>query len=148
MDIRLVPKETVWQLRQEVMWPDRELDYVKLEDDDTAAHYGLYEGERLLSVVSLFVKGQEAQFRKFATAASEQGKGYGSYLLNYMLGEAERAGVHRIFCNARSHKAAFYQKFGLTVTDMTFTKGGKEYIIMERFFGSKDEGIGEDNNHD
>lgn len=144
----MAPKEEVWQLRQEVMWPDRELDYVKLEDDDTAAHYGLYEGGRLLSVVSLFIEsdGQEAQFRKFATASSEQGKGYGTYLLNFMLNEVERAGVHRIFCNARSHKAAFYQKFGLIVTDKTFTKGGKEYIIMERFFGSRGKGNGENIN--
>ncbi|UQZ37702.1 GNAT family N-acetyltransferase [Paenibacillus sp. PK3_47] len=128
------------------MWPDRELDYVKLKDDDKAIHYGLYEEDWLVSVVSLFIDGREAQFRKFATAAAEQGKGYGTLLLNYMLGEAERSGVHRVICNARSHKAAFYQKFGLIVTDRTFTKGGKEYIVMERFFGSRIERAGEERN--
>ncbi|CAH1191557.1 hypothetical protein PAECIP111892_00670 [Paenibacillus auburnensis] len=140
MKITLIHKEAAWQLRHEVMWPERELDYVKLEDDDAGLHYGLFEGEELISVVSLFIGGNEAQFRKFATQESQQGKGYGSRLLQHMLNEAESSGVKRIYCNARSHKAAFYQRFGLAVTDQTFTKGGKDYIIMERFFGASGEG--------
>jgi predicted GNAT family N-acyltransferase len=133
VDIRTINKEQTWQLRHEVMWPERDLDYVKLKDDDAGAHYGLFEGEQLISVVSLFIGGEEAQFRKFATLESQQGKGYGSRLLFHMLGEAAQAGVKRIFCNARSHKVSFYHKFGLTETETAFTKDGKEYIVMERF---------------
>ncbi|SDL54961.1 GNAT family N-acetyltransferase [Paenibacillus jilunlii] len=137
MEIRKVHKEAVWQLRHEVMWPDRGLDYVKLDDDDDGVHYGLFEGEQLVSAVSLFIDGSEAQFRKFATRTEQQGQGYGSRLLQHVLNEAERSGVNRIYCNARSHKAAFYKKFGLSeVSGTAFTKGGKEYIIMEKLFGS------------
>ncbi|AIQ14595.1 GNAT family acetyltransferase [Paenibacillus durus] len=118
------------------MWPEKDLDYVKLKDDDEGTHFGLFEGEQLIAVVSLFVNGEEAQFRKFATLISHQNRGYGSRLLSYMLGEAERAGVKRIYCNARSGKVSFYEKFGFTVTEHTFTKGGKDYIVMERFFGA------------
>ncbi|AKG37859.1 GNAT family N-acetyltransferase [Paenibacillus durus] len=116
------------------MWPEMDLDYVKLKDDDEGTHFGLFEGEQLIAVVSLFVNGEEAQFRKFATLTSHQNRGYGSRLLTYMLGEAERSGVKRIYCNARSGKASFYEKFGFTVTEQTFAKGGKDYIVMERFF--------------
>ncbi|MDD9268101.1 GNAT family N-acetyltransferase [Paenibacillus sp. MAHUQ-63] len=133
MEIRTVSQELAWQLRHEVMWPDRELDYVKLADDDKGMHYGLYDGEELQSVVSLFIEGGEAQFRKFATKNASQGRGYGSRLLSYVLEEAAKAGVTRIFCNARSHKAAFYEKFGLKATDQQFTKGGKDYVVMERW---------------
>ncbi|MDT3427665.1 GNAT superfamily N-acetyltransferase [Paenibacillus forsythiae] len=136
MDIRIIHTEQAWKLRHEVMWPEKELDYVKLQDDEEGTHYGLFEGEVLIAVVSLFIHGAEAQFRKFATLASHQNKGYGSRLLLHMLGEAERAGVNRIYCNARIGKASFYQKFGFTVTEHTFTKGGKDYIVMERFFGT------------
>ncbi|WP_207952169.1 GNAT family N-acetyltransferase [Paenibacillus turpanensis] len=131
MDIRIVPKKQAWQLRHKVMWPDRELDYVKLADDDQGTHFGLFENELLVSVVSLFIQGEEAQFRKFATLTSQQGKGYGSKLLKHVLDEAMHSGVKRIFCNARIEKASFYEKFGLRKTDHTFTKGGKDYVVME-----------------
>ncbi|WP_025690847.1 GNAT family N-acetyltransferase [Paenibacillus zanthoxyli] len=145
MEIQKVHKEAVWQLRHEVMWPERELDYVKLDDDDHGVHYGLFEGEQLVSVVSLFIDGNEAQFRKFATRTEQQGRGYGSRLLQHVLYEAERAGVNRIFCNARSQKAAFYKKFGLVeMAGTLFTKGGKEYIIMEKLFSPAGEGSGKE----
>lgn len=65
-------------LRHEVMWPDEDFDYIKLKDDDAGIHFGLFKENMLISVVSLFVDKDEAQFRKFATLKSEQGKGYGS----------------------------------------------------------------------
>jgi len=135
VEIRYIQKELAWQLRHEVMWPEKDPEYVKLQDDHLGRHYGLFVENELLSVVSLFVEGAEGQFRKFATRASEQNKGYGSTLLNYMLEEAKQAGIKRIFCNARREKAGFYEKFGLAATEEVFTKGGKQYIIMERVFG-------------
>lgn len=130
-----IEKELAWQLRHEVMWPDRPLDYIKLEDDDRGMHFGLYKGEDVLtSVISLFVHGEEAQFRKFATLQQEQGKGYGSALLNYVMNEAKTKGVKRIWCNARINKISFYKKFGLQETMNHFTKGGKSYVIMDKYF--------------
>lgn len=134
MEIKHIKKEQAWQLRHEVMWPERDLSYVQLSDDEKGVHYGLVEEEALISVVSLFIDGEEAQFRKFATRLSDQGKGYGSRLLTHMLKEAYQAGVKRIYCNARSNKVSFYEKFGLGCTDLQFTKGGKDYVVMERFF--------------
>lgn len=133
--IQVVPVELVWQLRHEVMWPDRELDYVKLADDADGTHYGLFTEEsddHPVSVISLFVNGNEAQFRKFATRTECQGRGYGSQLLAFIVQESERLGVSRLYCNARTEKAAFYETFGLRTTAETFQKGGKAYVIMER----------------
>lgn len=135
MDIRKINKEEVWKLRHEVMWPEREPDYIKLADDDQGVHYGLYQGEQLVSVLSLFINGTEAQFRKFATLELEQGQGYGTRLLKTVLEEAEQAGVRRIFCNARTYKAGFYKKFGMQATNQVFSKGGKDYVVMEKFLG-------------
>ncbi|WP_340023413.1 GNAT family N-acetyltransferase [Paenibacillus sp. FSL K6-1096] len=135
MDIRKIDKEEAWKLRHEVMWPEREPDYIKLDDDDKGVHYGLYQGERLVSVLSLFINGTEAQLRKFATLELEQGLGYGTRLLKAVLEEAEQAGVRRIFCNARTYKAGFYKKFGMQTTNQVFSKGGKDYVVMEKFLG-------------
>lgn len=136
MEIRTIPKEQAWQMRHEVMWPEKDLEYVKLADDDEGTHYGLFEGEELVSVVSLFIRGAEAQFRKFATLIAKQKKGYGSKLLIHVLAEAERSGVKRIFCNARSDKAPFYEKFGLSRTNNTFRKSAIDYVVMERYYES------------
>lgn len=133
MDIKRISKEDAWQLRHKVMWPEKDIEYVKLDDDDYGVHIGLVEGEQLISVVSLFIKSEEAQFRKFATLETYQNRGYGTRLLNFMLEEAIQAGVKRIYCNARSHKAPFYEKFGFQGTEMTFSKDGKDYIVMERY---------------
>ncbi|WP_028401867.1 GNAT family N-acetyltransferase [Ectobacillus panaciterrae] len=131
--IRMVDKEEVWKLRHKVMWPDKDFDYIKLEDDDSAIHFGLFKEDILISVISLFVNNEEAQFRKFATLQQEQGKGYGSELLKYVLKEAENKSVNRIWCNARTNKVNFYKRFGLKETNFSFIKGGKSYVIMEKY---------------
>ncbi|ANF98683.1 GNAT family acetyltransferase [Paenibacillus bovis] len=118
------------------MWPDRELDYIKLKDDEMGQHYGLFVSDQLVSVISLFIENNEAQFRKFATLAGQQGQGYGSQLLSYTIQQAKQAGVQRIYCNARTEKTGFYSKFGLLPTGDSFVRGGKSYVIMERVYAA------------
>ncbi|MFP3126160.1 GNAT family N-acetyltransferase [Ectobacillus funiculus] len=127
-----VNKEEAWELRHKVMWPDKDLDYIKLEDDDVGIHFGLFKENILISVISLFISNEEGQFRKFATLQQEQGKGYGSMLLDYVIKEARNRGVKRIWCNARENKVNFYKKFGLQESNYGFTKGGRFYVIMEK----------------
>jgi len=131
--IRKVEKEEVWKLRHQIMWPDKEFDYIKLKDDHVGIHYGLFIDQNLTSVISLFISNDEGQFRKFATLQYEQGKGYGSKLLDYVINETKKSGVKKIWCNARENKVNFYKKFGLQATDTKFIKGDKSYIIMEKY---------------
>lgn len=132
--VKVITKEQAWEMRHQVMWPQEEFDYIKLPDDDEGIHYGLFDGKEVISVVSLFVQGQDAQFRKLATLADRQGEGCGSKLLTHVLNEAKRKGVKHICCNARSNKVSFYEKFGLEQTQVVFNKGGQEYVVMERFY--------------
>jgi GNAT superfamily N-acetyltransferase len=131
VDIRIIPVEQAWLIRHQVMWPEKDIEFVKLSDDKRGVHYGLFLHDRLVSVVSLFVDKEEAQFRKFATLQEEQGKGYGSALLHHVFAMARNEGVKRIWCNARAGKAAFYEKFGLCSTGEAFEKAGIPYVIME-----------------
>lgn len=128
-----IQKEQAWMIRHKVMWPEKNLDFIKLNDDDSGIHYGLFLGDTLVSVVSIFITNDECQFRKFATIQQEQGKGYGSKLLNYALKEVESMGVRKIWCNARENKVKFYHKFGLVESVIKFEKAGKSYIIMEKY---------------
>ncbi|MCE7996760.1 MAG: GNAT family N-acetyltransferase [Roseivirga sp.] len=123
-------------LRHAVMWPDKPLDYIKLPNDHQGLHYGLFVKQQLVSVISLFVNGHEAQFRKFATLTAEQGKGYGTQLLSHLFEQVETKGVQRLWCNARIDKAAYYERFAMKKTRQTFIKGGIDYVIMEYVFKS------------
>ncbi|WP_218923552.1 GNAT family N-acetyltransferase [Bacillus sp. AFS002410] len=131
--IKQVDKEEVWEIRHKVMWPDKPFDYIKLNDDDLGMHFGLFKESTLISVISLFISNNECQFRKFATLSQEQGKGYGSTLLDYVLKEVNNNGVKKIWCNARINKANFYKKFALQETNASFIKDGKQYVIMEKY---------------
>lgn len=127
-----IPFNQTWDIRRTVMWPGKSLDYVKLPNDENGNHYGLFAEGKLVSIVSAFIQNNEAQFRKFATLAEEQGKGYGSRLLDHLFKILTEQGVNRIWCNARVNKIHYYQRFGMAETDSHFTKGGISYVIMEK----------------
>ena len=137
MQITLIPYPLTWEIRHKVMWPDRPLNYVKLPNDPEGIHYGLFVEKELISIVSVFINEREAQFRKFATLQKYQGSGYGSKLLSFTLSELQQKHVEKIWCNARVEKSAFYERFGLQLTDSTFTKGGIDYVIMEKIINQK-----------
>jgi GNAT superfamily N-acetyltransferase len=122
-----------WPIRHQVMWPDEALDYVILSEDEKGLHYGLFIDDRLISVVSLFVDHNEAQFRKFATVSEQQGKGIGTALLTHLMKEVQSMGITRLWCNARTEKASFYQKFGFQKTNQEFSKKGQIYVMMEQY---------------
>ncbi|NBI29479.1 GNAT family N-acetyltransferase [Chengkuizengella marina] len=132
MEIRQISKEQTWHLRHIVMWPNKDFDYIKLDKDDLGIHFGLFKKGHLISVVSLFIENNTAQFRKFATLQSEQGKGYGSILLHHVIAQAKKMGITKIWCNARENKTNFYEKFELKNSKQMFQKSGINYIIMER----------------
>ena len=135
MLIKEINAKETYQLRHEVMWPDRDLSYIILDKDEEAKHFGLYIESSLIAVVSIFIDNENAQFRKFAAKKSEQGKGYGSLLLNHLMNfVSKEKHIKKLWCNARIDKTYFYEKFGLEKTKEHFTKGGKEYVIMEKSF--------------
>lgn len=130
--IKSIPAPATWPLRHAVMWPDKPIDYVKLPQDHLGLHFGLFRDEELVTVASLFIIDDKAQFRKLATKTSEQGKGYGSLMLEHLLKVADSKGVEKIWCNARKEKTGFYHKLGLKETTQTFSKGKNNYVIMEK----------------
>lgn len=132
MQIQEIPIQQVLEIRQEVMWPDKDLEFVKLAGDETAMHLGLIDEGQLKSVISLFQENQSLQFRKFATLVSEQAKGYGSLLLKHVFEQFSQADVEQIWCNARVSKVQFYEKFGMKIVGEAFLKNGIEYVKMER----------------
>tara|TARA_B110001452_G_scaffold55994_1_gene43341 strand:- start:6465 stop:6878 length:414 start_codon:yes stop_codon:yes gene_type:complete len=127
-----ITSEDTLKIRHKVMWPSKSIDYVRLSNDNKGRHFGLFINDNMISVISLFVVDKEAQFRKFATLSDYQGKGFGSILLKEIMSIVKQSPINKVWCNARTDKSNYYTKFGMTVTDKSFVKGGIEYVIMEK----------------
>lgn len=138
IEIKQISAEQTWPVRHEVMWPDMPFEYVKVDNDKEGIHFGLFVDQDLVSVVSLFLRDNDLQFRKFATLVSHQGNGYGTQLLTHALNSLSNE-ANRIWCNARVDKQSYYHKFGLKATHHTFTKGGIDYVIMEKLNDSTED---------
>ena len=129
--IEQITQELTWRIRQKELNPELPLSEIKLEEDDSGIHLGLFHDNKLITVVSLFEYGYELQFRKFATDSNYQRMGFGKQMLAYILEYAREKRFKKVWCNARSSASKFYQIFGFKETDKTFSKNGIDYIIME-----------------
>lgn len=134
MEIKEIEASETWPLRHKVMWPNKPFDFVVLPNDKEGLHFGLFEKDILVSVISLFINGKEGQFRKFATDDYFQGRGYGTKLLNHLICEAKKLNIKSLKCNARMTAIEFYQRFGMKVASDIVRKNGKDYVMMELDF--------------
>lgn len=131
MQIEEIEYNKVLQLRQEVMYPQEDINFVKLENDSDGIHVGIYKDEMLASVVSIFLEGRDVQFRKLATLEAYQNKGYASALLKWILAYAKEMKLNRVWANSRVNIYPFYEKLGFKKTGETFSKNGYDYLIIE-----------------
>lgn len=130
--IQEIPIDALLQLRQHVLWPDKDLDFVRTPNDDHGIHFGVCIEGQWVSCISLFIEeNQHAVFRKFATLPDFQNKGYGSQLLHYSFNYLQQLGITDISCSARVQKQGFYQKFGMQPNGYPYLKNGLQYVTME-----------------
>lgn len=126
--------QDVLTIRQQVMYPDKDINFVKLPDDERGLHIGAFENNELVSVMSIFIEGRDVQFRKLATKTGQQGKGYATSLMKWLIDYANDMKLDSLWCNSRVNAVAFYKKFGYKETDKRFTKDGYDFVVMEKRF--------------
>lgn len=132
LQIEQIRPELTWRLRRQVLYPELPMYEMEMEEDNYGYHFGAFQDNDLVGVVSLFQDGTEFQFRKFAVIEKVQGTGVGKALLNYITDFAVSEGAQRIWCNARVSAIGFYLRFGFEQTGKLFSKGGIDYEIMEK----------------
>lgn len=130
--IEQITQELTWKLRQKELYPNLPIEAIKLPEDDLATHLGLFYENRLVTVVSLFEKNNQLQFRKLATDSKYQNKGLGSEIMNYVLAYAKEKNLEKVWCNARITASKFYLKLGFTATEKRFTRDDIDFVIMEK----------------
>lgn len=129
--IQEVSADIVWPIRHIVMYPNMAFGDIKLPEDVTGIHLALYVDDIPVSVLSLFEKDNELQFRKFATLVEYQQKGLGSQLLEYVIEYAKQHSYSKLWCNARQKVNGFYKRFGFVETDRTYVRFGLHFVVME-----------------
>jgi ribosomal protein S18 acetylase RimI-like enzyme len=134
ISIQKIKPEQVWPIRQKAMYPDKALQDMILPEDKDGEHFGIFEEEQLVSIISLFLNGETAQFRKLATIEEKQRLGYGRLLLDHVISHSMASGAENIWCNARKNKVSFYLKAGFHETDQTFFLDGYDFVIMKLDF--------------
>lgn len=141
MIITEIKGEETWGIRHAVMWPDKPVQFVRLEEDASGTHYGVYYKHQLTTVISCFIMGDSMQFRKFATLHEFQGMGLGASLLRYVIKTASAWHIERLWCNARLDKAPYYEKFGFAKTGLPFEREDITFITMEMNPGKSGEHV-------
>ncbi|MFI5163041.1 MAG: GNAT family N-acetyltransferase [Sphingobacteriales bacterium] len=132
ISIEQIRPELTWYLRQKVLYPAQKLYEMEMDEDLNGIHFGAFTDNKLVGVVSLFPKGDDFQFRKFAVDAGYQSKGIGNMMLTYITDFAQTDGGKRIWCNARLSAIGFYLKSGFRQTGQLFSKNGFDYEILEK----------------
>jgi phosphoribosylformimino-5-aminoimidazole carboxamide ribotide isomerase len=130
--IEQIRPELTWRLRRDVLYPAMKMHEMGMDEDLDGIHFGAFADNKLAGVVSLFQKGTDFQFRKFAIEPSFQNQKIGSRMLQYITDFVIENSGRRIWCNARTTAFGFYLKAGYMATDKRFTKNGYDYLVMEK----------------
>jgi GNAT superfamily N-acetyltransferase len=129
--IEQIPLELALKIRLTAMYPGEKMEIAKLADDSEGIHFGLFDHNKLISVVSWFRRNERgAQFRKLATLEEFRNLGYGTLLMQYIIEFSKSENIHDLWCNARVSAGRFYKKLGFTETGHSFEKNGIDYVIM------------------
>lgn len=131
IQIKQITSDLTWPIRFKVMYPEHNLDFVKLENDDEGIHFGLYYYQKLTGIVTVFNEGSIYQFRKLAILEEAQGLGLGKKLMENVIEYCKIKKGQKLWCNARVNAKDFYKRLGFKETENVFFKDGYDFVIME-----------------
>lgn len=127
MEVREIPTEATYELRSRVLRPGQPLEANFYPADHAGAHFGLFKGGKVLSVVtahpednSRFPGGGHWRIRGMATDEGFQGRGLGLRVLLHLLAWGRERRIPLFWCNAREGAISFYERQGFRVESELF----------------------------
>jgi GNAT superfamily N-acetyltransferase len=127
--IEINSTETI-AIRHEVLWPNEAPEFCIVEGDSEASHFAVLIDTQIVCVASIYIDGDSARLRKFATLNKFQGKGIGSFMLNHLIKKLKQQGMRSLWFDARESAVAFYNRLGFTMIGKRFYKNGIAYYKM------------------
>jgi GNAT superfamily N-acetyltransferase len=123
MEIKKINAIDTYPVRQEVLRKGKPIEtcQFKGDDDENTVHFGLYQKEQLIGIISifkeknnLFQEKNQFQIRGMAVLEDFQGKGFGAELVKVAENYCINQNVDLIWFNAREKAIPFYKKLGYT----------------------------------
>jgi GNAT superfamily N-acetyltransferase len=125
-----VDQDAVLVIRQQVLWPDKPVQFSRLEQDSNGIHFGAMFYDQLVGVISAFSVHDAIQFRKLAVLHAYQRQGVGRALIERVKQHARTIGASMIYCDSRATASAFYKRQGFTEEGAPFVKSGIPFVRM------------------
>ncbi len=124
-EIRRVPGDLTYPLRQQVLRPHQTLDEVRFRGDDdpeTGSFAALTEDGTVVGTATVRRaacpwrpdRSDGWRLRGMATAPERRGQGVGARLLDAVVAHLVRNGGGLLWCHARTPARAFYERAGFT----------------------------------
>jgi predicted GNAT family N-acyltransferase len=146
--VKQITASDTHNLRLKVLRPDHPMIYSHFEGDDgpEAGHFGVYEGDRLLSVgtvvpepckdpnadAMMMVPGAW-RLRGMATEPDARSKGCGTLVLEACLKHVKKHGGTVLWCNARTGAMKFYERHKfVALSDEYVMPGIGPHYLMKR----------------
>ena len=123
MEIKKISSSATYPVRHEVLRKGKPIEtcQFKGDDDENTVHFGLYQKEQLIGIISifkepsiLFLEKNQLQIRGMAVLEEFQGKGFGAELVKAAENYCINQNVDLIWFNAREIAVYFYKKLGYT----------------------------------
>ena len=130
MNIQTITYQDALPIRHTVLWPNKPIEFCKVEGDEQALHYGMFVDSTLVCVASIYIDQNSARLRKFATLQTHQGQGIGSQVITHILEDLKHLNVNHFWCDARATAVSFYQRFGMQTSGSQFMKSDVPYFKM------------------
>jgi GNAT superfamily N-acetyltransferase len=120
-NIKKITAEATFSVRNPVLRPNLPVETCHFEGDNdpTTAHFGFYQEEKLIGIISVFQKHnkiwsnyKQIQIRGMAVLEDFQKNGIGEALIKYVTALSVENGVELIWFNARKNAVPFYDKLG------------------------------------
>jgi len=138
--IKQIPSQATFAVRQPVLRPGKSTDTCIFDGDDlpTTIHFGIYENEQILGVISVFQAShdffneeRQYQIRGMAVLENQQKKGLGDQLVQAAEQYVCQQNGKKIWFNARQIAVGFYNKMGYTVIGEPFNIGdiGAHFVM-------------------
>ena len=129
MEIKKINSIDTYPVRHEVLRKGKPIEtcQFKGDDDENTIHFGLYQNERLIGIISifkekndLFSETNQFQIRGMAVLEEFQGKGFGAKLVKEAENHCINLNTNLIWFNARENAVPFYKKLNYIIIGDSF----------------------------
>ena len=129
MEIKKISSVETYPVRHEVLRKGKPIEtcLFKGDDDENTIHFGLYQNERLIGIISifkekndLFSETNQFQIRGMAVLEEFQGKGFGAELVKEAENHCISLNTDLIWFNARENAVPFYEKLDYEIIGDSF----------------------------